>query len=150
MSPRQQQRGPRRRPGAREKGVSTVEMALVLPVFFLMLFGIIELANILRLQLQLESAVSEASRYAALVETSTAQAKDSVANLLAAITQNNPEAQTPDFTMTPSTTTSCKETPCDPITVHISYVYHAITPLMEPFFDGLTLSASAKRISEPW
>ncbi|WP_428566474.1 MAG: TadE/TadG family type IV pilus assembly protein [Solidesulfovibrio sp. DCME] len=150
MSPLTPPRIPRRRPGNQERGVTTLEMALVLPVFFMMLFGIIELANILRIQFQLNNAVSEAARTATLVETTTSTAKSSVENLLSAITQNNPKAQAPEFNLSPSPTATCKETPCDPFTVQASYTYYAINPLMEPFFDGLQLSASAKRISEPW
>ncbi len=143
-------KGPRA-PG--QAGVTTVEMALVLPVLFLMLFGIIEIANILRIQITLDSAVTAIARDAATKQT-TQNAAEQYMNskgLLPAVTQAADQGAVPPvLTLSPSTTTTCKVTPCTPFEVKLAYTYKAVTPMMQPFFDDLVLTASAKRASEPW
>ncbi|MCK6449490.1 MAG: pilus assembly protein [Alphaproteobacteria bacterium] len=60
-----------------EGGVSALEFALVAPLFFLMLFGIIEFGRLSWIRTSLQHAADEASRYA-LVSTgaSTSQITD--------------------------------------------------------------------------
>lgn len=140
------------RPGA-ETGSTAVELALVLPVLFLMLFGIIEIANILRIQITLDSAVTKIARDAATHQTTQSSARQYMdqQGLLPAVTQTgSPGAVPPVLTLTPATTTTCKVTPCTPFEVRLSYNYKAITPMMQPFFDDLVLTASAQKASEPW
>uniref|UniRef100_I2Q3Z8 TadE-like protein n=1 Tax=Desulfovibrio sp. U5L TaxID=596152 RepID=I2Q3Z8_9BACT len=136
-----------------ETGSTAVELALVLPVLLLILFGIIEIANILRIQITLDSAVTTIARDAATHQTTQSSAEQYMnqEGLLPAVTQTGSQGAVPPvLTLSPATTATCKVTPCAPFVVTLSYTYKALTPMMEPFFDDLVLTASAKRASEPW
>lgn len=136
-----------------QAGSTAVEMALVLPVLLMLLFGIIEIANILRIKLTLDSAVTTLARDAATHQTtqSSAQQYMDQNGLLPEVTQTGSSGATPPvLTLTPNTTTTCKVTPCAPFEVKLSYTYKAMIDPMKPFFDNLVLTASAKKASEPW
>ena len=60
----------RRAGGSERRGQGLVEFALVLPVFFLIVFGIIQFGMIMGAQDGLASAVREATRYASTVPVS--------------------------------------------------------------------------------
>lgn len=137
------------RPG--QAGSLTVEMALVLPILLTLLLGVIELGNILRIQVTLQSAVGKTARYAATQETNEEMAKSYIESqgLLTGVQQSDSK-EGPQLTLSPSTTTPCSETPCTPFEVSLEYTYKAMTFPMEPFFDNIKLSASAKKMSEDW
>ena len=134
-----------------QAGSLTVEMALVLPILLSLVLGIIEIANIMRIQLTMDSAVTAIAHDAAMHETTQASAEQymSTNDLLPGV-QQSPAAPTPVLTLTPATTTTCKATPCTPYEVKLTYNYQAMTALMQPFFDNIKLTASARKISEPW
>jgi Flp pilus assembly protein TadG len=135
-----------------EAGTSAVEMALILPVLLLMLFGIIDLANMLRIQITLDSAASNVAREVALdplVRTQTsATSYMNDNNLLPGVKQNDPRASEPVLTLSPQNPT-CTSSSCTPFEVGITYTYYAITQLTQPFFDGIVLSASVRKTAEP-
>lgn len=147
-------------PKHRQTGSTAAEMALVLPVLLLMLFGIIDLANMLRIQLTLNSAVTNAARQVSLdpnVRTQNAVSAFSdshnlttdVRQTLTNGTDGTPSyAEPPAFTLTPENP-SCTSASCDAFELGVTYIYHAITPLTKPFFDGIVLSASVKKTAEP-
>lgn len=147
-----------RQPAPGQQGIAVVEMALLLPAFILLLLGLIEVANILRLQMTLNSAVAVMARTVSqdtnITDESGAQAYFNAnrASLVPSI-QQHLDTDTPNdppaLTMSPADKPECTETPCTPFLISISYKYSAITPLMQSIFDNLTLSASAKRTSEP-
>lgn len=134
-----------------QAGSLTVEMALVLPILLTLLLGIIELGNILRIQATLQSAVGKIAHYAATQETTQSSAESYMASQgLVPMVKQSDSADPPVLQLSPSTTTSCSETPCKPFEVSLTYTYHAMTPPMKPFFDNIKLSASAKKMSEDW
>ena len=134
-----------------QAGSLAVEMALVLPILISLVLGIIEIANILRIQLTLDSAVTAIAHDAAMHETTQNSAEQYMtANGLIPGVQQSPSAPTPTLTLTPPATTTCKATPCAPFEVKLTYNYQPMTELMKPFFDNIKLTASARKISEPW
>ena len=134
-----------------QSGSLVVEMALVLPILITLLFGIIEIANILRIQVTLNNAVSTIAHDTAMRETTQASAEQFMnANDLIPMVKQSAQADAPVLSLTPSTTTSCKATPCTPFEVRLTYNYEALIEPMKPFFDNIQLSASARKISEPW
>ncbi|MEA5088809.1 TadE/TadG family type IV pilus assembly protein [Solidesulfovibrio sp.] len=151
---------PPSRPRSRnlERGVTAVEMALLLPAFVLLVFGIIEVANILRLQMTLDSAVAVMARTVSQDTTITGESgaqsyfNSHLDKLVPSVQQNKDQqdaSKPPALTMSPSSKPACEETPCTPFLITINYTYTPLSPIMTPFFEGLTLSASAKRTSEP-
>lgn len=147
-------------PGRGQTGATAVEMALILPVLLLMLFGIIDLANLLRIQITLNSAVTNAARQVALdpnVRTESAVNTFSENhNLASGVRQylgkgdggSGAYADPPVFTLSPEHP-SCTSSSCDAFELGVTYTYHALTSLTKPFFDGLVLSASVKKTAEP-
>lgn len=140
---------PRDRRG--QAGSLAVEMALVLPVLLSLVLGIMEIANIIRIQLTLDSAATAIAHDAAMHETSQDSAEQymNTNGLLPGVKQSD-SAPAPVLTLSPATTTTCKATPCPPFEVKLTYTYQAMTDLMSPFFDNIQLTASARKISEPW
>lgn len=135
-----------------QAGTTAIEMALILPVLFLMLFGIIDLANMLRIQITLDSAATAVARQIALDASirsqTTADAYLTDNGLLPGVTQNDKRASPPVITLTPEHPT-CTATSCSPFTVNLTYTYYALTQITQPFFDGIVLSASVKKTAEP-
>lgn len=75
-------------------GVTAVEFALVAPVFFLLVFALIEVSRALNLKQALTNAAREGCRTAALATTlSSNDVDDATRGYLAAVTRysNNPE-----------------------------------------------------------
>jgi Flp pilus assembly protein TadG len=143
----------RRQPAAgKQAGTTALEMALILPVLLLMLFGIVDIANILRIQFTLNNAVSSVARQVALdssVRTQAAAASYLTdKDLLPEVTQNDGRASDPVLTLSPENPT-CTSSSCAPFEVGITYTYYALTQLTQPFFDGIVLSASVKKTAEP-
>jgi len=149
MSSRPTPSPPVRRPD--QRGSSAVEMALLLPILAMLFFGVIEIANILRIQVTLHSAATTIARDAAMHQTTQASAEQFMAaNDLVPGMQQSDDAQPPELTLTPAETATCKETPCPPFEVKLTYAYKAMIDPMKPFFDNLKLTASARKASEPW
>jgi len=134
-----------------QAGSLTVEMALVLPILLTLILGILEIGNIMRIQATLQSAVTKIAHYAATQETTQTSAQNYMTSQgLVPMVKQSDAADPPALQLSPSTTTSCSETPCAPFEVSLTYTYHAMTPPMKPFFDNIKLSASAKKMSEDW
>ena len=139
----------------RQRGMTTMEIALVLPILLLIVCGIIETANMLRIQVTMNSAITALAREVAVDPTvrtqTTAEAYMFSHNLIPMVQQelaNNVTANAPVLTLAPENPT-CTSASCDPFNVGLNYSYVAITPLMQPFFDGVILSASATKTAEP-
>lgn len=60
----------RRSPPGRDRGAAVVEMALVMPLLLLMLFGLIDFGRVFNAKIQLSQAAREGVRLAALNSTS--------------------------------------------------------------------------------
>jgi Flp pilus assembly protein TadG len=137
-----------------QRGTTTVELALVLPILISLVLGSIEIANILRVQMTLDNAATTVAREVSVDPTVRTQAAAETYmldnGLLPDVTQKNQGATDPILTLTPENPTCSLSETCSPFTLKIAYTYHAVvTPFMEPFFDGLALSASVKRTVEP-
>ncbi len=61
-----------RQPGSREGGAAAVELALVLPILLLLVFGIVDFGRALNLQITLTQAAREGVRPAALRQPTAA------------------------------------------------------------------------------
>ncbi|UJX41332.1 pilus assembly protein [Desulfovibrio sp. JY] len=158
FTPPPRNQSPSRRTTRRESGATAVEFAMVLPVLVLMLLGIIEIANILRIQFTLESAVTTVahtiSQNPDITNQSDAQNlfTSHLADYAPLVQQNtdthDPSAP-PALTMSPTIRPTCNSSACTPFLITITYTYSALSAPMQPFFDGLTLSASARKSPEP-
>lgn len=148
----------------REAGSTAVEFALILPVLVSLLLGIIEIANILRIQFTLDSAATTMARYVSQADNANATdsnyyESDAQAEFNNNLSQYAPSVQQgsnttnpaspPALTMSPTTRPSCNSSSCNPFLITITYTYQALSPPMQPFFDGLLLTATARKSPEP-
>jgi Flp pilus assembly protein TadG len=130
-----------------ESGASMVEFAIILPILFLFLFGIIDFGRALFQYNNLTNAAREGARFAATRFPDPCDEPDrtSIKSLTAAkiIEFNNNAADTAyvrtnlvDVACTPGANGTVGQ-----VTVTISnYPFQAVTPL--PYLDGLTLGSA--------
>jgi Flp pilus assembly protein TadG len=143
----------RSRPGSRQ-GMTVLEIALILPILVPLMLVTLEVANILRTQITLDSAATTVARQVAVdpnVRTqAAAEAYLEAQNLLPKVTQTYIGATAPVLTLTPENPTCSLSATCNPFELKIVYNYHTVSgALMDPFFDGITLAASVKKTVEP-
>ncbi len=116
----------------RRRGVAAVEFALIVPIFFLLVFGMIEYGRMVMVQQTLTNSSREGARLAVVDGATVDSVKDVVENYLSsaavAVDRNN-ILVSPD----PATTTFG-----DPITVTISVPYSDVSWLPTPTFLGNT------------
>ncbi len=120
------------------RGASAVEFAIVAPVFFLLVFGMIEFGRMCMVQQLLTNASREGARQAVLDGTTSDQVKDVVQNYLsnAAV----PVARE-NITVTPDPTTADSG---QPVTVTVGVNFTDVSWLPGAFFLGGTrLESSA-------
>jgi Flp pilus assembly protein TadG len=153
-----------------QKGQTLVEFALVLPLLFLLLFGIVDLGIMFYVNLTMQYAVYQGTRYAVTGQSDLGTDRRSA--LIAKIknssfglydknthTPKDPEISviTPskvtftNYTGTPTTGNPGK--PNDIIIVSLTYTWPLLTPMLKPFFPGgnytFTVKATMKNETFP-
>lgn len=121
-----------------QKGQSTVELALVLPILLLILVGTIELGLIFKTSIQLDYSANELSRAMSLDATSSeiATLSDAVFNSL--------DPTKISVTVTPNTPIKGQA-----LTVKVTYTYRLITPLIGTLLGNeVVLSGTSVVIKE--
>jgi len=112
-----------------------VEFAIVAPIFFLFVFGIIEYGRMVMVQQVLTNASREGARQAVLDGSSTSEVQTVVQNYL-----TNSSIQGATVTVTPDPPSSANFG--DPVTVVVSVGFNQVSWLPGPMFlGGKTLSA---------
>jgi Flp pilus assembly protein TadG len=114
---------------SRERGAAAVEFALILPVFLLLIVGMLEFARAYNAQISISNAAREAARVMA-IHDSPAQARTSA---IAAAVSLNPELVDGDIAITPA---SCDAAAPD-TAVHVTISYDL--PLLTGFFEPLQI-----------
>jgi Flp pilus assembly protein TadG len=111
----------KRRKGSRQRGQSLVEFALVIPLFLVLVFGIIDFGLGLKSWITITNAAREGARFAAIT-CSTATNDDGVI----ATTEEAAADLSDDVTVT---VTNCPGDATESVTVAVEYDYELITPL---------------------
>jgi len=148
-----------------ERGVTTIEMALVLPIVLIFVMGIIELGNMYRIMLTMQKASQFGTRMAVtgmgyedgsrmsyiLGETN---------RLLDNLPGDPPEVTVqswPGIDPSGAGREGNPGQPCEMVEVKVDYKYKPITPLAGllawfggTFPDKIPLSQSSSKINEPW
>jgi Flp pilus assembly protein TadG len=96
-----------------------VELAIVLPVMMLLIFGLIDLGRAMSQQIMLTEAVREGARVGALSGTAT-DVKNQITTVLGSDFVLNPYTPSPCTSMSTNTSDS---------TVTVAHPYTALTPL---------------------
>ena len=118
------------------RGAAAVEFAVVAPLFFLLIFGMIEFGRMVMVQQVITNGSREGARVAVLDGTNTADVVDTVDNYLEGASVRGAEITvTPD----PPNTAGYGE----PVTVAVSIAFDQVSWLPSPMFlGGSTMSAS--------
>ena len=124
-----------------ERGAAAVEFALVLPLFLMLLFGMVDFARAFNTQLTLSDAAAEGARTLAI--GGTAAAARSAANGVLASTLVSPSDVTYPTAVT-CPTTAAPGTATASMTVATTN-FQFLTPLIGSMFDTLTIKGSAAR-----
>jgi len=119
------------------RGVAVVEFAVVAPVFFLLVFGIIEYGRMVMVQQLITNACREGARRAVLDGATTNEVRTSVTTYLAGGSINNPTV-----TVNPDPPTNAGYG--SPVTVSVTIPFAQVSWLPTPIFlGGKNLSATA-------
>ena len=124
-----------RRLRADERGVTLVEMALVLPLFLTLVFGIIEFSYALAQHNEIRHVVREASRVASV--DATADVENLICNGFALI-------DAADATYEVSAVTPATAGPGGLAEVKSRVTYRTLTGFFDPLFAGTTLDSAHK------
>ena len=111
------------------RGTAVVEFALVAPILFLLVFGMIEYGRLVMVQQVLTNASREGAREGVLDGTTTADVQASVNNYLASATVTGATV-----TVTPSPPNSAGYGA--PVTVTVSVPFNQVSWLPSPIFLG--------------
>ncbi|MCH8921801.1 MAG: pilus assembly protein [Planctomycetes bacterium] len=124
------------RRASRRTGVAAVEFALVAPVFFVLVFGMIEFGRMVMVQQILTNASREGARRAVLDAATNANVTTVVNDYLTSASISGATV-----TVTPSTPSSAAFG--DPVTVVVSVPFTSVSWMPSPWFLGsTTLSAT--------
>jgi Flp pilus assembly protein TadG len=119
----------------RRRGAAAVEFAVVLPVFVILVFGMIEYGRMVMVQQVITNASREGARKAVLDGATTSSVQTAVTSYLTSAKVNGGSAA-----VSPNPTSAAAG---DPITVTVSIPFSAVSWLPSPMYlGGKTLSAS--------
>jgi Flp pilus assembly protein TadG len=119
------------------RGAAVVEFAVVSPVFFLLVFGMIEYGRMVMVQQLLTNAAREGARVGVLDNSSSTDVTNAVKSYLTAAKINNPT-----ITCNPSAPSSA--TYGQPVTVTVTVPFNQVSWLPSPMFlGGKTMTASS-------
>lgn len=128
---------PPTRPSRARRGASAVEFAIVAPVFFLVVLGIVEFGRMVMVQQVITNAAREGARAAVLDSATTARVATRVNDYLAAASLRGATV-----TVTPDPPTSAKFD--EPVTVQVRVPMSAVSALSSPFMtSGMVLRAES-------
>ena len=113
------------------RGAAAVEFAVVAPVFFLVVLGIIEFGRMIMVQQVLTNAAREGARIAVLDSATTARVETRVTDYLASA---NLSGATVTITPNPPNTAGFDQ----PVTVRVDVPFAAVSALSRPFLAGST------------
>ena len=134
-----------RRCAPTRRGVAAVEFAIVVPIFVLLVFGLIELGRSFMVQQILTNASREGARRAIIEGSTTTEVKNLVGDYLGATSVSSGYTVTVSPNITPALGLG------DPITVSVSVPYSAVSWMPSAWWmGGATMSAtSTMRVERP-
>lgn len=124
------------------KGAAAVEFALIAPLFFLLLIGIIEFGRGMMVQQVITNATREGAREAALPDATTASVKATVVDFLVG---SSIDVSPNDVAVSPNPATAVNN---EQITVAVEVPYSDVSWIPGSYLVGKNLQAFTKMRSE--
>lgn len=145
-----------------DSGQSLVEFSLVVPLFVLLIFGLLDLGRLYQAYVTVQGAAREGARYGVTGRSDCAGASDryaciqetarrqtgSLANHNGAVSVTARSWQFPDYSVANPTGDPGKQ--CDLLQVQVEYDFRAVTPLLDRIMGRVHLSAPEKMVNEPF
>lgn len=141
------------------RGIAAVEMALILPILFLLAMAIIEGGNAVYAWVTVQKAAQLGARYMATGrgEDEGTRLQDIIAQTEAGLTtlnMNRIEIKVrswPDLTATGDGIDNDPGAPCQLAEVAVYYNYEPFTPLVAPLLpESIPLHGYDRKVNEPW
>jgi len=128
---------------ARERGAALVEFALILPLFILLVFGIMEAGWLFAQEVEIRNAAREGARLAVVDWDTALQVAKETCN------RADLSGAGASVTVTPSSTDDEGFDPPSPesVTVTVTKIYSSLTGVLD-FFENISMSASAEMRTE--
>ena len=144
-----------------EQGTSLAEFALLSPVLFTLIFGIIEMALIFNAWVTVQDASARGARYAVTGQTTCSSGGSGRAGCIISESRvpltNLRNGASSTVTITsygyPSYSATLAGDPgnqCDAVEVRVQYTYNVMTPIISRLFSTVTLTGRQRFISEPF
>ena len=121
-----------------QRGAAAVEMAIVLPILILLVFGIVEFSIYFNRLQGLQAAAREGARVAALPQSTQSDVRAKVTTALSGVL---PTTQSPVITVSPSSGNPCDLKAPD---ARVTVTVRASTDLDIPLWGNQTVSLSGK------
>lgn len=141
-----------------EQGATTLELALLLPVLMLLVFGLIEIGYMYFASASMDKAAQAGARVAVTGAgyddgTRPGLIEDKVMNTIVTFAgKGTIELEVKSFPPTnPGTVSNGAGGPCDIVEVDVTYTYAPITPIAGPLLgSSITVHGTDRMINEPW
>lgn len=145
------------------RGQSLAEFALIAPVFFLVVFGIVDFSRMVQSYVTMQHSAREGARYAVTGRGDCAASTPNRANCIDYVTRRSADnlANSSGTTVTvrswPFASGGLSATPqagpgqqCDGVEVKVDYDYHPMTPIISFFVPTVHLHAGERLVNEPY
>jgi Flp pilus assembly protein TadG len=149
----------------RSRGQSLAEFALVAPLFFLTIFGIVDFSRMVQTYVTMQHSAREGARYGVTGRTdcnATTPTRltciDYVTHSQANNLANQSTTMTVSVTSWPFLSNATFGTPvagsagvqCDALEVKVQYDYHPMTPIINKIIGTVPLHATERLVNEPY
>jgi Flp pilus assembly protein TadG len=148
---------------AQERGQSIAEFALIAPVLFILVFGLIDTARAYQAWVNIQGAAREGARYGvtgrencaggtqtrmACIEYVTREHSDHLTNASTTLDVNVRSWEYPAYSGSASEGSAGEQ--CDSLEVEVEYEFEPATPIISALVGGVTMSASERMVNEPF
>ncbi len=149
----------RRTSNSRRKGMTTVELGLILPFLMVMVMGILEMGTMAYSWMAIQKAAQTGARFAATgvgeeEGTRMSQTIQITEDWMAALDKGAKEitvSSWPTTAASGSGTSGSAGGPCQLVEVAVVYQYHPYTPIVGAVLpDVIPLFGSDRKLNEPW
>lgn len=145
---------------AGQQGASAVEMALVLPALLAMLFGLVEVGNMLFFKATVSKAAHSGARLAVTGRgeddgTRLAQIESKARELADTLGADNVQVAVRSYPSLDASIGGARENnagePCEMVEVEVRCGYEPLTPFLAATLpDNMAFSAKERMVNEPW
>jgi hypothetical protein len=145
-----------------ERGQALAEFALIAPILFILIFGIIDTARAYNAWVTVQGAAREGARYGVTGQVSCPGSSPTREECIEFVTRQHAESLTNSSTNVvvsvrswdyPAYSTKLEDTAgeqCDALEVEVQYDFEPATPLVSSLIGGVTMTGRERMVNEPF